>query len=221
MKTKTLIGAVSGLLIAGLGVAKSDVANFIGGGLLVSNTVAISRKKDTQISPSTPENTVNSQPISRVYIDGANTFGATRILDFEIDFKALANHISDGKDNVIFNFYFAVSDTPTYKEIGFINYLEKTGYNVVKSLKKQLPDGSFKNKGDDVQIATDIANDANENDHIILVSGDGDFTYSLEKVKAKGCQVTVVSTGNCLSSQLKNVADNVINLADLKTEIKR
>jgi uncharacterized LabA/DUF88 family protein len=117
--------------------------------------------------------------------------------------------------------YYAVSDTPTYKEIGFINYLEKTGYNVVKSLKKQLPDGRFKNKGDDVQIATDIAINANENDHIILVSGDGDFTYSLQKVKAKGCQVTVVSTANCLSSQLKNVADNVINLTDLKSKIKR
>jgi uncharacterized LabA/DUF88 family protein len=212
MKTQTLIGAVSGLLIAGLGVAKNDLANFIGGGLLVSNTVAITRKQDTVTS--TP-------PVTRVYIDGANTLGATRILDFEIDFKALANQITNSKDQVIFNFYYAVSDTPTYKEIGFINYLEKTGYNVVKSLKKQLPNGSFKNKGDDVQIATDIANDARENDHIILVSGDGDFTYSLEKVKTKGCQVTVISTGNCLSSQLKNIADHVINLTDIKSEIQR
>lgn len=215
MKTQTLIGAVSGLLIAGLGVAKGDVANFVGGGLLISNTVAITRKKDTE--------TPKYQPVTRVYIDGANILGATDFLKFDIDFNAFADHISDGKDNVTFNYYFAVSDNPNDQKNqgGFIKYLENNGYNVVPSLKKQLPQGNYKNKGDDVQIATDIAIDAQENDRIILVSGDGDFTYSLEKVKAKGCHVTVISTPQCLSQQLKNIADNVIDLADLKPNIQR
>lgn len=213
MKTQTLISAVAGLLITSLGVVKGDVANLVGGGLLTSHTIASIRKKDTE--------TINYQPVTRVYIDGANTLGATDSLKFKTDFTALAKYISEGKDNVNFNYYFAVSENPTYEQIAFIKYLEKNGYNVVQSLKKQLPEGNYKNKGDDVQIATDTAIDAHKNDHIILVSGDGDFTYTVEKLKGKGCYVTVVSTRECLSKELKNIADNVIDLADIKDDIQR
>ncbi|MGI0482604.1 NYN domain-containing protein [Geminocystis sp. CENA526] len=213
MKTQTFIGAVSGLFIAGLGVAKEDVINFVSGGLLISHAVAVTRKKDTE--------TAHIQPVTRVYIDGANTLGASDFLNFKIDFTAFAQYIAHGQENVIFNYYFAVADNPTADQNNFIKYLQRNGYNVIESLKKQLPQGNYKNKGDDVQIATDIAINANKNDHIILVSGDGDFTYSLEQVKAKGCQVSVISTAQCLSQQLKNVADNVIDLAELQPDIQR
>ena len=221
MKTQTFIGAISGLLVAGLGVARGDVANFVGGGLLISNTIAITGKKDPENVQPSPAPTVNPQPVTRVYIDGANTLGSINLLKFDIDFNAFADHIANGEDNVIFNYYYAVLESPNRKQNGFIKYLERNGYNVVQSLKKQLPEGNHKNKGDDVQIATDIAIDANKNDHIILVSGDGDFTYSLEKVKAKGCHVTVISTSECLSKQLKGVADKFIDLAEIKADIQR
>jgi len=63
-------------------------------------------------------------------------------------------------------------------------------------------------------------------DQVILLSGDGDFTYAVQVVRRRGVRVTVVSTepteeGNRTSRRLIEAADEFVNLKDVLEEVKR
>lgn len=225
--TKSFVGAISGLLLLGFGTVKDN--NFLsvtGLSLLGFSTLTNLESKQLSIQSETEKEEEKEQfvniplkPITRVYIDGANFYGTTQSLKFQVDFAKLVDTIAD-KD-AIFKHYYAVSTPQTIQETKFINYLEEIGYLVVKCTRKSLANGEHKIKGDDIKIAVDILTEANAHDHIILVSGDGDFKYALEKAKLKGCQITVVSSADCLSKDLKNIADNLIKIEDIKNQIQR
>jgi uncharacterized LabA/DUF88 family protein len=57
---------------------------------------------------------------------------------------------------------------------------------------------------------------ANSIDHMVLFSGDGDFTRLVESVQRKGVRVTVIST---VSTQPPMVADELRRQADIFTDI--
>lgn len=225
---KSFVGAISGLVLLGVGTVKhNNFLSFTGLGLLgVSSLTQISStQKSSTTLPQTEEKTeiINlpptPQPVTRVYIDAANLHGSLQDLKIKIDYQKFASFIADG--DAILKYYYAVSTPPTPQEIGFINCLQKKGYQVVKCTRKTLADGNHKIKEDDMKIGIDIVTSANINDHIILVSGDGDFKYALETAKSKGCQITIVSSHSCLSNNLKSIANNIIKFEDIKTQIQR
>ena len=160
-------------------------------------------------------------PTTRVFIDGSNLYGSLKHLDFKADYERLAKALAPQGGTL--KYYFALSSNPTPGEISFIERLEDNGYEVIKSRQKRHADGSCKNKGDDCAMITDIALDVNPNDHLVIVSGDSDFAPGLKKVretKAQGCRITVVSTADCLGKDLKDVADKVIDLKNIKSQIE-
>ena len=62
-------------------------------------------------------------------------------------------------------------------------------------------------------------------DHIVLLSGDGDFRRLIESVQRRGVRVSVVSSIKTqpamISDELRRQADNFVELADLQTSIAR
>jgi uncharacterized LabA/DUF88 family protein len=62
-------------------------------------------------------------------------------------------------------------------------------------------------------------------DHLILFSGDGDFTPLIEAVQRRGARVTVISTVRSnpplAADDLRRQADNFIDLTDLSSIIGR
>ena len=60
-------------------------------------------------------------------------------------------------------------------------------------------------------------------DHIVIVSGDGDFKSLVESVQRRGVRVSVVSSIRVqppmLADELRRQADNFIELDDLRTTI--
>ena len=62
-------------------------------------------------------------------------------------------------------------------------------------------------------------------DHIVLFSGDGDFRSLISAVQAKGRRTSVVSTLTTrppmVADELRRQADQFIDLADLREEIGR
>jgi uncharacterized LabA/DUF88 family protein len=229
-KSQSLINAACGFcgavaLSVGL-VNNNNIANTVGTALLTGsllNTTIDHVQHQTktslqkQYSQRTPT-VIQVQPTTRVFFDGANTDASLQILGIRANYQALVKHIAPA-DSIV-KYYYAVSDPQSRSQTTFLQYLERINFQVVKSRKALLEDGTYKIKGDDVQIATDMAYDVNPNDHIILISGDGDFQYALTKLKDKGCQITIISTTGHFSSYLKDVADNVIDLNDLKNIIQ-
>ncbi len=70
-------------------------------------------------------------------------------------------------------------------------------------------------KGDDINLALDMLNDAWENkyDLAVLISGDGDFASLVKYVKSKNKEVEVISFEEIVSRNLINEIDRytVIN----------
>jgi uncharacterized LabA/DUF88 family protein len=62
-------------------------------------------------------------------------------------------------------------------------------------------------------------------DHVVLLSGDGDFRRLVEAVQRRGVRVTVISTIRTqppmIADELRRQADQFIDLADLQPYIAR
>ena len=62
-------------------------------------------------------------------------------------------------------------------------------------------------------------------DHLVIFSGDGDFTSLVEALQRKGRKVTVVSSLTSqppmIADDLRRQADYFVDLASLKSEIGR
>lgn len=62
-------------------------------------------------------------------------------------------------------------------------------------------------------------------DHLVIFSGDGDFTTLVETLQRKGRKVSVVSTMSTqppmIADELRRQADHFIDLASLRSEIDR
>ncbi|MGA7266801.1 MAG: NYN domain-containing protein, partial [Aestuariivirga sp.] len=126
-------------------------------------------------------------------------------------------------------YYTALLDDADYSPIKpLIDWLDYNGYRVVTKPAKEFTDamGRRKVKGNmDIELAIDVMQLADNLDHIVLFSGDGDFRSLVAAVQAKGRRVTVVSTLTTrppmIADDLRRQTDQFIDLADLRDEIGR
>src|SRR5690606_16942538 len=86
--------------------------------------------------------------------------------------------------------------------------------------------GRRKIKGSmDIELAVDAMELAEHIDHVVLFSGDRDFTFLVEALQRKGCKVSVVSTLQTqppmMSDDLRRQADHFIELSELIKTIGR
>ncbi|MBL7156109.1 MAG: NYN domain-containing protein [Candidatus Pacebacteria bacterium] len=103
-------------------------------------------------------------------------------------------------------------ETEGKEERGFFEALRNMGIEV-KMKDLQIFPGGFK-KGDwDVGIAVDAIKFSEYLDAVVLITGDGDFIPLVEYIKnAKPTRVEIVAFGRSCSGQLKQIADDFIDL---------
>src|SRR3546814_3217325 len=77
----------------------------------------------------------------------------------------------------------------------------------------------------DIELAIDAMEQSETVDHLVIFSGDGDFTTLVEALQRRGRKVSVVSTMSTqpprIADDLRRQADYFIHLATLKTAIGR
>ncbi len=165
-----------------------------------------------------------------LFIDGANLHAASRLLGFDIDYRALLDHVRSQCRLMRAYYYTAVLDTEEHNPIRpLVDWLAYNGYRVVTKPAREFTDsntGFRRIKGNcDIELAVDMLELAPHLDHAVLFSGDGDFRRVIEAVQAKGVRVTVCSTLRAqppiCSDDLRRQADGFIDLADLAAEISR
>lgn len=164
-----------------------------------------------------------------LFIDGANLFSASRLLGFDIDYRALLAHVRSQCKLIRAYYYTALLDTDEHNPIRpLVDWLAYNGYAVVTKPAREFSDnnGHRRIKGNcDIELAVDMLELAPHIDHAVLFSGDGDFRRVVEAVQARGVRVTVVSTLRVqppmVSDDLRRQADAFIDLADMASEITR
>lgn len=164
-----------------------------------------------------------------LFIDGANLYQSARSLGFDIDYRRLLDVFADGKKLIRAYYYTALLDDQEYSPIRpLVDWLDYNGYTMItKPLREYTgPAGRRKFKGNmDVEIAVDVMELAPHLDHVVLVSGDGDFRSLVEAAQRKGCRVTALSTIKTqppmIADELRRQCDNFIDLNSLKSIIAR
>jgi len=164
-----------------------------------------------------------------VFIDGANLYGATKALEFDVDYKRLLEFLKDQGTLIRAVYYTAIVEDQEYSPLRpLVDWLDYNGYTIVTKPTKEFTDASGRRriKGNmDIEIAVDVMEMANHVDHILLFSGDGDFRRLIESVQRKGVRVSVVSTIKSqppmLADELRRQADTFVELAELAKIIGR
>jgi uncharacterized LabA/DUF88 family protein len=164
-----------------------------------------------------------------LFIDGANLYATTKALGFDIDYRRFLKEFQNRGQLVRAFYYTALIEDQEYSSIRpLIDWLDYNGYAVVTKPVKEFVDaaGRRKIKGNmDIELAIDALELAPHIDHMVLVSGDGDFRSLVEAIKRKGVRVTVVSTIHTqpamIADVLRRECDEFIDISSLMPRIGR
>lgn len=164
-----------------------------------------------------------------LFIDGANLYAASKSLGFDIDYRKLLKAFQKRGYLLRAYYYTALIEDQEYSSIRpLIDWLDYNGYKVVTKPAKEFTDslGRRKIKGNmDIELCVDALELAPYYDHMVLFSGDGDFTALVASLQRKGKRVTVVSTLTTstpmIADDLRRQADFFIDVADLAKSVGR
>jgi uncharacterized LabA/DUF88 family protein len=139
-----------------------------------------------------------------VFIDVQNMYYSARQLKGKLDFDALLQACVLDRRLIQASAY--VVESKEIDQSGFIAMLQQRAIEVRRKTLKVRADGSM--KGDwDMEMALDILDMAPKLDVVVLVSGDGDFTSLVRRVKTMGPKVEVVAFPRNTAKSLLEAAD--------------
>lgn len=142
-----------------------------------------------------------------VFVDVQNMFYAARGQNARLDFEVLLQNATRGRRLIRAIAY--VVEAKEIDQSGFIALLQQKRYEVKRKDLKVRSDGSF--KGDwDMEIALDALEMADALDVVVLVTGDGDFTGLVQKLKIRGPRVEVYSFPQNTAKELREAADKFV-----------
>jgi len=151
-----------------------------------------------------------------IFIDGSNLYHSLKnnFKRFDLNFSEFTRKLC-GQRRLLRTYYYNVLQESIPKAEGsreqqeFLDTLRKTQYLELRLGTTKLSQGIPVERGIDVMLATDLLYFASNNtyDIAILVSGDSDFSYTLQVVKNMGKHVEVAYFENATSRDLLNSAD--------------
>jgi uncharacterized LabA/DUF88 family protein len=145
-----------------------------------------------------------------VFFDMSNLYFAARDLGVRIDYARLLDFLANGRRLHRAYAYMAISPDES-SAIPFLTWLRRNGFRVVTKPLKRFSDGTT--KGDlDMELAVDLLSQAPYIDIAIIVSGDGDFTYLVDRAQRLGLRVEIASTPRYTAIELLEIADRYIDL---------
>lgn len=164
-----------------------------------------------------------------LFIDGANLYATAKSLGFDIDYKRLLALFREKGQLVRALYYTALAEDQEYSSIRpLIDWLDYNGFTMVTKPTKEFTDssGRRKIKGNmDIELAVDAMRLAENLDHVVIFSGDGDFRSLVSVLQQMGKRVSVVSTLQTqppmVADELRRQADQFVDLADLEQVIAR
>lgn len=163
-----------------------------------------------------------------LFIDGANLYSASKALGADLDYRKVLEEFGRRCRLVRSIYYTAIAEDHQTPVRPLVDWLDYNGYMVVTKPARDYVDtqGRRRFKGDmDVDITVDLLELAPHLEHVVLFSGDGDFTPAVEAVQRRGVRVTVVSSTRTsppmAADELRRQADAFLELEDLHALIGR
>lgn len=149
-----------------------------------------------------------NKPKATILVDVQNIYYTTRqIHRCHFDYNAFWAEM-EKQYQIVTAIAYAI-DRGDEKQRQFQNILRAIGFEVRLKPYIQRSDGS--SKGDwDVGITLDAMEHAPQSDHLVLLSGDGDFDLLVEKIKSQGVIVDVYGVERLTATSLINAASRFV-----------
>ena len=160
-------------------------------------------------------------PRLAIFVDVPNILYGAEASGVRLNWGKVADFLSHGRTLVRAIAYAPISDDPdarTENERFVVPFLDH-GYRIATKPLKRFSGGSVK-ANFDVELAIDVLTMSDRVDVIVLVSGDGDFRRLVEIVGARGVRVEVMAFGKSTSSDLRQVADRYIDIAQYADQLR-
>lgn len=160
-------------------------------------------------------------PRLAIFVDVPNILYGAESSGVRLNWGKVADFLSHGRTLVRAIAYAPISDDPTARtenERFVVPFLDH-GYRIATKPLKRFTGGSVK-ANFDVELAIDVLTMSDRVDVIVLVSGDGDFRRLVEIVGARGVRVEVMAFGKSTSSDLRQVADRYIDIAQYADRLR-
>lgn len=148
-----------------------------------------------------------------IFIDTQNLYhSAKNLYKAKVNFGAVVKEALAGRSLIRAVAY--VIRTESEEEKGFFDALNKIGIETrVKDIR--IFAGGAKKADWDIGMAIDAIAMAQKLDSVILATGDGDFVPLVEYLRyTYGCQVEVIAFGKSSSGQLRDAADDFVDMCD-------
>lgn len=161
-----------------------------------------------------------------VFIDENSIFRSSREFGIDVDYKKLLDEviIDDYSDIIKSTFYMAMvsgSDETTRKQKGFITWLRNNGFRVVTKNMIKHGNGDYSQPGFSAEISSDVMSTKESYDVCVLVGGDDNLSYTMNKLSALGKRIIIVGFKDNIPYRLKNSSDEIIDLSDYLKEIEK
>ncbi len=149
-----------------------------------------------------------------VFVDAANIELACDRLRARFDWGKVLRMLTRDRQLIRAVAYSPVHDDPgvSIETQRFAEPFLGRGFKVVTKALKRFSDGSVK-ANVDIELALDVVAMLDRLDVVCLVSGDGDFQPLVEFVQSRGVRCEVVAVAQSAAMNLKNAADEYIDLA--------
>lgn len=142
-----------------------------------------------------------------LFVDVQNVFYGGRQQNARLDFDALLTAAGLGRRVIRAVAY--VVETKEINQSAFLSLLQQRGYEVKRKPLMIRSDGSV--KGDwDMEIALDVMDIHETLDVVALVTGDGDFTSLVQRLKVRGIEVEVYSFPRNTAKSLRESATRFV-----------
>jgi uncharacterized LabA/DUF88 family protein len=164
-----------------------------------------------------------------LFIDGANLYATSKSIGIDIDYRRLLQEFQSKSYLLRAYYYTAMVEDQEYSSIRpLIDWLDYNGFTVITKPAKEFTDaaGRRKIKGNmDIELTVDALDMSAHYDHMVLFSGDGDFTALVAALQRRGKRVTVVSTLTTptpmIADDLRRQADFFLDIAELAKTVGR
>src|SRR5688500_2985443 len=148
-----------------------------------------------------------------VFVDVANIFYAAKAAGVDIDYVTLLKAATAGRDFVRAYAYTGL-DPDNENQRQFHSFLARNGYKVISKDIRKYGDGRIK-ANLDIELVVDMMRMAGNLDIAVVVSGDGDFAPAIRAVQQMGVRVDVIRRRGNTSSELIEVADTFMDIAQI------
>jgi len=164
-----------------------------------------------------------------VFIDGQHLYNVSRGLGFDVDYRDLLKFFREQGRLVHAYYYAALLENEEYTPLRpLMDWLDYNGYLVVSKSAREYTDANGNRRVQsnmDVDIATDMLEQANHLDHFVLVSGSGNLRRPIEALRAKGARTSVMTSVKTAppmcSDDLRRACDEFIEINEVMEHFTR